>query len=201
MSGGAGTPARPAGPRGAVEAIELTPAQEAFARRVAEAKATIPHVYFSQPLERPAPLPALVRACAAALREHPRLNAAYRDGRLEAYERVNVAVAIEAGGTLAFPVLRDADAKDRDAIERELAALAERAAEGALTSPELAGATFTIVDMSAHAASFAPTVARGQAAALGAGSASLTLACDHRAVQTSEGARFLGRVAGLAAAG
>jgi pyruvate dehydrogenase E2 component (dihydrolipoamide acetyltransferase) len=178
--------------RGEVEAVELSPAQQAFARRVAESKATAPHVYFERELGRPAAPGGLVAAAAAALRAVPLLNGAYRDGRAELYSRVNVAVGIEATGTLLFPVIRDADAKDGAEIERELSELAAQAQAGALASPALAGATFTVIDMSpAGAARYAPVINRGQAATLGAGTRSLTLACDARIAQGGEGAAFL----------
>ena len=45
----------------------------------------------------------VVKACAIALREHPRANGAYRDGRFELYSRVNVGVAVAA--SLAAPSL------------------------------------------------------------------------------------------------
>jgi pyruvate dehydrogenase E2 component (dihydrolipoamide acetyltransferase) len=181
--------------KGNVEVVELSAAQQSFARRVAESKATAPHVYFDRPVEAPAGLAALIAASAGALRELPLLNGAYRDGRVELYSRVNVAFGVEASGTLMLPVVHDADAKDRHAIADEIEELGERARDGTLTSPALAGATFTVIDMGASgAATFTPVITRGQAATLGAGSARLTLACDNRIVQGAEGAEFLGRV-------
>ena len=60
----------------------------------------------------------VVKACAIALREHPRANGAYRDGRLELYSRVNVGVAVAAQDALVVPTVFDADLKglraDRD---------------------------------------------------------------------------------------
>jgi len=186
----------PESARGQVEVVELSPAQQAFARRVAESKATAPHVYFARALPAAPELERLVHASARALQEAPLLNGTYRDGRVELHSRVNVAFAVEIDGTLAFPVVRDADQKDTGAITAEIGALSEEARAGSLSSPALAGATFTVVDMSAAGAtSFTPVIARGQAATLGAGTEVLTLACDNRVVQGSEGAAFLSRVA------
>jgi len=183
------------GPKGEVELVELGQEQQAFARRVAESKATIPHVYFTQRLAAPPERAALIAASALALREIPRLNSAYRDGRIELYSRVNVAFSVERDGSTAYPVIRDADQKDAEAIGAEIAELEPGVREGSVASPAFTGATFTIVDASATGVSaHSPVIARGQAATLGAGAESLTLACDHRVVQDSGGAEFLRRV-------
>lgn len=186
------------GPKGKVEVTELSQAQQSFARRVAESKATAPHVYFGEPVPAPPPLGRLIRACAVALNELPVLNGAYRDGRVELHSRVNIAFAVELDGTLSFPVIHDADRADADAIGARIEELSQASRGGALSSPSLAGATFTVIDMSPTGiASFTPALARGQAATLGAASRWLTLACDNRVVQGGEGARFLSRVASL----
>jgi pyruvate dehydrogenase E2 component (dihydrolipoamide acetyltransferase) len=183
--------AQSAGARGETEVVEPTDAQRAFARRVAESKATAPHVYFERAVEGPGPdLPTLIADCGRALRAAPLLNGAYRDGRFEIYSRVNVAFGVAAGGTLAFPVIHDADAKHAADIEKEIAALSDRATSGEITSPELAGATFTVIEIPG-AERFTPVINRGQAATLGAGSTALVLACDNRIVQGAEGAAFL----------
>ena len=180
-----------AGARGETEVVELTDAQRSFARRVAESKATAPHVYFERAVEGPGPdLPALIADCGRALRTVPVVNGAYRDGRFELYSRVNVAFGVAAGGTLTFPVIHDADTKHAAEIEKEVAALSELVSSGAITSPDLAGATFTVIEVPA-AERFTPVINRGQAATLGAGSAALVLACDNRIVQGGEGAAFL----------
>ena len=183
--------AHSAGARGETNVLEPTAAQRAFARRVAESKATAPHVYFERAHDDdPAGLPRLIAACGRALRDVPLLNGAYRDGRFELYSRVNVAFAVAADGTLAFPVIHDADTRDEARIEEEIAALAPRAGSGDITSPELAGATFTVIEMT-RVGRFTPVINRGQAATLGCGSAALVLACDNRIVQGGEGAAFL----------
>lgn len=183
--------AQSAGARGETEVVEPTDAQRSFARRVAESKATAPHVYF----ERAAPgdargLPALIAGAGRALRAVPLLNGAYRDGHFELYSRVNVAFGVEAGGTMAFPVIHDADVKQPAEIGKEVQALTAATQSGALTAPQLAGATFTVIALE-PAERFTPVINRGQAATLGAGSTALVLACDNRIVQAGEGARFL----------
>jgi pyruvate dehydrogenase E2 component (dihydrolipoamide acetyltransferase) len=182
------------GAKGSTENVELSQAQQAFARRVAESKATAPHVYFEHEPASPGSLAEFVVASANALRAVPLLNGAYRDGGVELYSRTNVAVAVETAGTLLFPVIHDADSKDAGAIAAEIESLTDQATAGSLTAPAFAGATFTVVDMR-PAERFTPVIGRGQAATLGIGSRALTLACDNRIVQGREGVRFLAKVA------
>ena len=98
---------------------------------MSESKATAPHFYLeaeidmSRAVEARARMKAtagegevvpsfndmVVKACALALREHPRANGAYRDGRFELYSRVNVGVAVAAQDALVVPTVFDADRK------------------------------------------------------------------------------------------
>lgn len=189
--------------KGGREVIELTQAEVAHARRVAEAKATVPHVYLEAEAAvggPPGPTTAeVVRATATALREFPRLNGAYRDARFELHSRINIGVAVAVGEALVYPTIHDADAKEAEAIAAELAAFADRARGGELTQPELSGATFSVADLAPLGISRANLVVnRGQAAILAAGARdlvrTLSLACDNRIVQAPDAARFLGRV-------
>jgi pyruvate dehydrogenase E2 component (dihydrolipoamide acetyltransferase) len=194
--------------KGPVEVVELTRAQQAAVRRVAEARATVPDFAVGAEADAPAgPVSAaLVHAVAAALRAHPAVNGAYRDGRLERYGRVNVAVATPGPEGPVAPVVFDADTKDPAAIAAELDALAARAAAGELTAAELAGATFVVVPVAARQVH--PVLAPGQAATLGAGAPGpravadgdavvvrrrmdLVLACDARALSASDASSFL----------
>jgi pyruvate dehydrogenase E2 component (dihydrolipoamide acetyltransferase) len=175
--------------KGPVEVAELTRAQQAAVRRAAEARATVPA--FTAGVDvAVAPLPVLVAAAARALRAHPAVNGAYRDGRLERYGRVNVAVLVEGPEVPLAPVVFDADTKPAAAVEAELTALAARAAAGELTAPELAGATFTVLHVPALTR-VEPVLLPGAAAVLGAGSGSLTLACDARALTPAAAGAFL----------
>ena len=124
----------PSGPRPRAAAsteVELTRLQQTVARRMAESKATAPHFYLtteidmSRAVEARARIKAasgegdvvpsfndmVVKACAIALREFPRANGAYRDGKVEEYSRVNVGIAVAAQDALVVPTVFDADAK------------------------------------------------------------------------------------------
>ena len=117
--------------RGTVERVEPTKAQRAVARRMAESKATAPHLYLDTDVAvAGASTELVVHAVARALSDRPRLNGAYRDGAFETYSRVNVGVVVEAGGAVAIPTIFDADTKEPTVIAAELERLIERARRG-----------------------------------------------------------------------
>lgn len=188
--------------KGDVEIVELSKRRRSLARRIAESKATVPHLYLTATAPS-AGLGAVITATARALREQPRLNGSYRDGNLELYSRINVAFSLAAGGEQLHPTIFDADSKSIAEIEAEIAALSGRAHDGSITAPETSGATFTIAAIEASGvASFASVVNPPQLATLSVvldDPLALTLACDHRALIAEEAAPFLGRIRGLLA--
>ena len=150
--------------------MELTRTQQTIARRMAESKATIPDFALQIEVdmedvrrrcarelkahrrrERRSAVPTyndmVVKACALALREHPRANGSYRDGRFELHSRVNVGVAVAAEDALVVPTVFDADEKSLGEIARETRALAARVRDGTITPPELGGGTFTVSNL------------------------------------------------------
>jgi pyruvate dehydrogenase E2 component (dihydrolipoamide acetyltransferase) len=160
----------------------------------------------------------IVKACALALREHPRANGSYRDGRFELHSRVNVGVAVavtsddRTGGALVVPTVFDADAKALGEIARETRTLAQRVRDGQVTPPELGGATFTVSNLGMYGIrDFTAIVNPPQAAILAVGEVAprpvarkkkaivrpamtLTLSCDHRILYGADAALFLARV-------
>ena len=185
--------------KGDVEVVEPTAAAQSNARRVAESKATVPHLYLEVEAAGSPSTAAVVRACALALRDHPRVNGAYRDGRFELYSRINIGVGAASQDTLVFPTIHDADRKEPGEIEAEIEALSDRAREGQITQPELSAGTFSLVDLRPQAIARATGVVRsGQAAQLVVGTTpsgtTLSLACDGRILQGAEPAEFLDRV-------
>jgi pyruvate dehydrogenase E2 component (dihydrolipoamide acetyltransferase) len=157
----------------------------------------------------------VVKACAVALRDHPRANGAYRDGRVEIYSRVNVGVAVAAQDALIVPTVFDADLKGLRQIAAETRALAQRVREGQITPPELSGGTFTVSNLGMYGiTNFAAVINPPQAAILAVGSIAerpvvrdgeiatahlmpINLACDHRILYGADGAEFLARVRAL----
>jgi pyruvate dehydrogenase E2 component (dihydrolipoamide acetyltransferase) len=216
-------PAGSSGLRGDSHAQEPNRIQRAIVRRAAEARATVPDLELSADIEMGACLvlvrdhghsltAVLAKACALALRAVPRANGAYRDGRFELYERVNVGVLCETEDAYVVPTVLDADAKSLGELTTELDVLATRARDGSLTPPELAGATFTLADYGAlEIPRWAALVNPQQAAMLVAGAirsvpivhdgtivpgqmATLTLGCDHRILYPTDAARWLTHV-------
>jgi pyruvate dehydrogenase E2 component (dihydrolipoamide acetyltransferase) len=231
---GVSTAAGPAGAtaKGEVSYQEPTKLQATIARRMAESKATAPHFYLTAEAEMSSAVAArarlkaaakegevvpsfndmVVKACAIALRESPKANAAYRDGRFELYSRVNVGVAVAAAEALVVPTVFDADRKGLRQIAADSRALAAKVRDGSITPPELSGATFTVSNLGMYGVEeFAAVINSPQAAILAVGAIAekpavrdgqivpaqlmkLTLACDHRILYGSEGAEFLARV-------
>jgi pyruvate dehydrogenase E2 component (dihydrolipoamide acetyltransferase) len=157
----------------------------------------------------------VVKACALALREHPRANGAYRDGRFELYSRVNVGVAVAAKDALVVPTVFDADRKGLRQIASESRALAQRVRDGQITPPELSGATFTVSNLGMYGIEgFSAVINPPQAAILAVGAIEerpvvrdgeivtahlmqADLACDHRILYGAPAAEFLAKIRAL----
>jgi pyruvate dehydrogenase E2 component (dihydrolipoamide acetyltransferase) len=157
----------------------------------------------------------VVKASAIALREHPRANGAYKDGKFELYSRVNVGVAVAAQDSLVVPTVFDADKKSLGEIARDSRALAERVRAGAVTPPELSGGTFTVSNLGMFGVTeFVAVINPPQAAILAVGKMepravvrdgevvvrnrmNITLSCDHRILYGAQAAEFLARIKAL----
>jgi hypothetical protein len=161
MSDSTNPPGPLAGVKGTTRIEDPSPAQRTIARRSAESRATVPDLELSADVDMAAAVELraetgyagtalLVRACALALRETPRANGAYRDGRFELYSRVNIGVTLGTADAYAVPAVLDADQKSLAELSAELDDLAVRASAGELTPPELSGATFTLTDLGAY---------------------------------------------------
>jgi pyruvate dehydrogenase E2 component (dihydrolipoamide acetyltransferase) len=219
-----------AGPKGRAEVQDLTRLQQTIARRMAESKATAPDFSISLTVdmtnavelrkrlkEVADPTPSfndmVVKAAAIGLREHPRVNGAYRDGKFELYEKVNIGVAVAAEDALVVPTVFDADTKSLGQIARDARAAAERVRDKTITPPELSGATFTVSNLGMFGIEFFTAIINPpQASILTVGKLekrpavdendrivardqmTLSLVCDHRILYGADGAQFLGRV-------
>jgi pyruvate dehydrogenase E2 component (dihydrolipoamide acetyltransferase) len=212
------TPAETGTAKGAVVVQELTRTQQVVARRMAESKATVPEFTLTAEVDMaeavalraqlkevtdPAPSfnDLVVRACALALRDYPRANGAYRDGKWELYSRVNVGVAVAAQDSLVVPTVFDADQRTVAEIAVTTRQLAERVRTGEITPPELSGGTFTMSNLVMYGiTSFTAVINPPQAAILAVGAIDagnvmrVTLSCDHRILYGADAAQFLGRI-------
>jgi len=152
------------------------------------------------------------KAVIGALKAFPRLNAEIQGNEmvLKHYYDIGIAVGVQEG--LVVPVLRDADRKSFAEIEREIAELAKRARDNALTLAELQGGTFTITNGGVFGSLFStPILNAPQVGILGMHKIEqrpvavngqvvirpmmyVALSYDHRIVDGQEAVQFLVRV-------
>jgi pyruvate dehydrogenase E2 component (dihydrolipoamide acetyltransferase) len=174
--------------KGAVETIEPTAAQRTAARRVAEAKATIPDFQASIFYDNAPSLGAAVVAAGRALKRVASVNGAYVDAKFQHYERANVGVVL-AGAT---PVVLDADAKTAQDAAAEVDAARAALDAGTLTAAATANATFTLSHLAADGIdAYTSIIVPGHAATLAVGARAATLSADARIVTPQDGAEFL----------
>jgi pyruvate dehydrogenase E2 component (dihydrolipoyllysine-residue acetyltransferase) len=151
----------------------------------------------------------LTRLVASALVRHRPVNANFVEGKLHRFSAANVGLAVAAPSGLIVPVIRDADRKSVLEIARDRADVVSRAREGKLQLQDLEGGTFTISNLGMYGIEqFVAVLNPPQVAILAVGSIedraavvdgeiaivptlTMTLTCDHRAIDGSEGAEFL----------
>jgi pyruvate dehydrogenase E2 component (dihydrolipoamide acetyltransferase) len=151
----------------------------------------------------------LTRLVAAALVRHRPVNANFVDGKLHRFAAANVGLAVAAPSGLVVPVIRDADRKSVQQIAADRADIVGRARDGKLQFADLEGGTFTISNLGMYGIEqFIAVLNPPQVAILAVGSIedrptaidgefaivptlTMTLTCDHRAIDGSEGAEFL----------
>ncbi|HVO53233.1 MAG TPA: dihydrolipoamide acetyltransferase family protein [Solirubrobacterales bacterium] len=177
------------GAKGASAVVEPSRLQATIARRMSEAKATVPHFQVETEVRMDAaialrqemkalagdgPAPSfndmVVKAAALALRRHPKANGSYVDAVFKLHDRVNVGIAVAGEEALVVPTLFDADGKSLGEISRESRRLAGRVRSGEITPPELAGGTFTVSNLGMFGmTAIYPVINLPQAAILGVG--------------------------------
>ncbi len=86
------------------------------------------------------------KACAAALKKFPAVNASVEGNDIIYHEYFDIGVAVSTDRGLIVPVLRDADLQSFADIEKSIANFAARARAGTITMEELTGGTFTITN-------------------------------------------------------
>jgi pyruvate dehydrogenase E2 component (dihydrolipoyllysine-residue acetyltransferase) len=158
---------------------------------------------------------AVVRACALALRDHPRLAAQWTDRGLAMPVDLDIGVAVALDEGLVVPVVRRADIEDLGALGAKIADLAERTRTGRLSPPETEGGVFSVTNLGPYGVdAFTPLLNPPQTAVLGVGRArprpavrdgavvprtlmTLSLTFDHQVVDGAPAAAFLADVVGL----
>ena len=145
--------------------------RKVIARRLTEAKSTIPHFYVSMDVEidalvelgeklnaksAPRDKPEsyfitindlVIKASAATLRKVPMVNASWTDAGMILYDDVDISVAVSIPDGLITPIVRKADQKGLLTISREMKDMAARARAGKLRPEEFQGGGFSISNM------------------------------------------------------
>ncbi|MCL4507088.1 MAG: 2-oxo acid dehydrogenase subunit E2 [Chloroflexi bacterium] len=197
-----------------------------MAERTTQSWTTVPHFYLSREAnasrlitwreraqkrmsEKITYTDLIVRLVAAALLEHPRVNAMWKDGAIHVNPDVNIGLAVAIADGLVVPVIHGTQNMNIAAIARQRNDLVARAQNGKLKPDDISGGTFTISNLGMFGIdSFNAIVNAPQAAILAVGRIvervvphdgrpaiqsmmTLTLSCDHRAVDGARGAQFL----------
>jgi pyruvate dehydrogenase E2 component (dihydrolipoamide acetyltransferase) len=214
------------------ELVEPTRMQRIIGERMTQSKQQVPHYYATVEVEMNE-LMALrkqlngqleeqgiklsindfvMKACAVALKDYPKLNALWTEGGIELHQQVNLAMAVALEAGLITPVIKDAANKTLSAISAESKDLATRAREGGLNPDEYQGGTFTVSNMGMFGVeSFSAIINPPQAAIVAVSSIveraifkdgevvpasimKLSLSADHRISNGAEGAQYLAEV-------
>jgi pyruvate dehydrogenase E2 component (dihydrolipoamide acetyltransferase) len=157
----------------------------------------------------------LVRLIGSALREHPRLNAAWVDGGVQWNEDINIGIATAIEEGLIVPVIQHADVSSLSEIASRRHDLVERAQNHKLHPADISNGTFTLSNLGMYNVdAFNAIVNTPQAAILALGRIAdrvvpvhrqavvkpmmvMTLSCDHRVVDGARAAQFLDDLASL----
>ena len=149
------------------EAVKLSNMRKTIARRLTEAKQTIPHIYLTVDIQLDALLKLrgelnkglegrgvklsvndlLIKALAAALIEVPECNVSISGDQLLKYGRADISVAVSIPNGLITPIIVGAESKSLSAISREMGELASLAREGKLQPHQYQGGTASISNM------------------------------------------------------
>ncbi|MBX9620490.1 MAG: pyruvate dehydrogenase complex dihydrolipoamide acetyltransferase [Alphaproteobacteria bacterium] len=148
------------------EVIAPSNIRKVIAKRLVEAKSTIPHFYVSINCQIDALLKAreqinaradgvyklsvndfIIKACGLTLKRIPEANASWINDQIYQYTSADVAVAVSIEGGLITPVVRHAEVKGLAEISKEMKDLAARAREGKLKPEEFQGGTFSLSNM------------------------------------------------------
>lgn len=149
------------------EAQKLNNVRKTIARRLTEAKQTIPHIYLTVDI-RLDPLlklrgdlnaalepqgiklsvnDLLIKALAKALVQVPKCNVSFAGDELRSFTRADISVAVAAPSGLITPIIVDAGSKSVSAIASEMKALAGKARDGKLTPAEYQGGTASLSNL------------------------------------------------------
>jgi pyruvate dehydrogenase E2 component (dihydrolipoamide acetyltransferase) len=173
------------------ESVPLTKLRQIIARRMTEAKASVPHFYVTHEFKMDALLALrtqlngylpeeekisvndfIVRAAALTLRQFPNLNASFAGDKVARHGAVNIGVAVAVEGGLLTVVCKDADQKPLRQIAAEVKRMAAAAREGKVRPEDIEGSTFSISNLGMFdVENFAAIINPPESAILAVGSA------------------------------
>lgn len=151
----------------------------------------------------------IIKVTAAALLQHPEVNASFQEKFVRYYEHADIGVAVAIEDGLITPVVRAADQKSLSQIAAEVRELAERARSKRLKPEEYTGATFSISNLGMFGIDeFTAVINPPEGAILAVGAMTpkpvvrdneivirqimrVTMSCDHRVIDGATGAKFL----------
>lgn len=157
------------------------------------------------------PLPFILKACAVALKRHPKINSSLHDDgeHLVLKQYVHIGMAVDTPHGLVVPVIRDVDQKSVWTIAEEVAELAEKAKNRKLRPDDMRGACFTVSSLgNIGGTGFTPIINTPEVAILGVSRLAVkphwngesfeprkqlpvSLSYDHRVVNGGDAGRFL----------
>lgn len=200
--------------------------RKTIARRLAESKFSAPHFYLTVSIDMDNAMAArkqinasgdvkvsfndfVVKATAAALRKHPKVNSSWLGDVIRYNDHINIGVAVAVDEGLLVPVVRFADNKSLTQIGAEVKEFAQKAKDKKLQPADWEGNTFTISNLGMFGIDeFTAIVNPPDACILAVGGISqvpvvkngavvpgnvmkVTLSCDHRVIDGATGAAFL----------
>lgn len=212
--------------------VPVSQMRKTIAKRLAESKFTAPHFYLTiainmdKAVESRAKLNEIskvkisfndivLKACAVALKQHPKVNSSWLGDKIRYNHHVNIGVAVAVEEGLLVPVIRFADTKPLSQIAAEVKEYAQKAKDKRLQPADWEGNTFTISNLGMFGIDeFTAIINPPDACILAIGSIQqvpivkdgavvpgnimkLTLSCDHRVVDGATGAAFLQTLQGL----
>lgn len=208
------------------EVIKNSQMRKTIAKRLSESIFTAPHFYLtievgmdeamksrgvinSIPDTKVSFNDMVIKACAMALKKHPKVNSQWSEEAITINHHVNVGVAVAVEDGLVVPVLRFTDQMSLSQIGGAVKDLAGKAKSKKLQPAEMEGSTFTVSNLGMFGIqSFTSIINQPNSAILSVGAIeekpvvrngqivvgntmTLTLACDHRTVDGATGAQFL----------
>jgi pyruvate dehydrogenase E2 component (dihydrolipoamide acetyltransferase) len=208
------------------EEIKNSQMRKTIAKRLSESKFTAPHYYLTIEVTMDDAMASrqvintlpdtkvsfndmVIKACAMALKKHPKVNSQWRDDATIINHHVNIGVAVAVEDGLVVPVLNFTDQMSLSQIGSAVKDLAGRARNKKLQPTEMDGSTFTVSNLGMFGISeFTSIINQPNSAILSVGAIiekpvvkngqivvgntmTVTLACDHRTVDGATGAQFL----------